>query len=90
MLFFFLFRDKWIGRGSQQIPTPFDDWPHRIQDLTFCENALWGIIKEKVSHERHKKTQQLKDAVPAAFAPNTKYTAYSNITQNMAPNHFGP
>lgn len=62
-----VFPNKWIGRGSVHLPAPLD-WPPRSPDLTSCDNALWGIIKAKVSQQRYQTTEQLKDAVRTAFA----------------------
>lgn len=61
-----VFRDRWIGRGSAHLPAPLD-WPPRSPDLSSCDNALWGIIKAHVSHQRYATTEQLKVAVTDAF-----------------------
>eukprot|EP00106_Octopus_bimaculoides_P023017 XP_014790459.1 PREDICTED: uncharacterized protein LOC106883835 [Octopus bimaculoides] len=64
-------QDRWIGQGSQQHPAPVE-WAPRSSDLTSCDNALWGIIMERVSHEQYQNTHQLKDAVQRAFEAITK------------------
>jgi hypothetical protein len=37
--------DKWIGHGSPTLMAP-QEWPPRNSDLSSCDNALWGIIKQ--------------------------------------------
>lgn len=61
-----LFPNRWIGRGSRDLPAPFP-WPPRSPDLTTPDNALWGIIKEEVRKKRYVNNDQLKDAVRIAF-----------------------
>ncbi|BFZ22973.1 hypothetical protein BsWGS_26012 [Bradybaena similaris] len=40
------FPDRWIGRGSQH------QWPARSRDLSSCDNALWGMMKNTLQQRR--------------------------------------
>jgi hypothetical protein len=51
------FPGQWIGRGSEASPTPFA-WTPRSPDLT-SDNALWGLIKERVSKMQYRTTEVL-------------------------------
>ena len=42
-------------------------WPPRSPDLTSCDNALWGIVKNLVKGERPTTLPQLKDSITQAF-----------------------
>lgn len=65
-----VFPDKWIGRGSVHLPAPLE-WPPRSPDLSSCDNALWGFIKQKVAATRYETVDELKDAVRRAFTAIT-------------------
>jgi hypothetical protein len=38
-------------------------WPSRSPDLTACDNSLWGVLKEKISHLWLTNLQDLKTAI---------------------------
>jgi hypothetical protein len=40
-----VFRDKWIGRGSQHLLALLERMP-QTPDLSSCDNVLWGFIKQ--------------------------------------------
>jgi hypothetical protein len=61
-----IFPGRWIGRVSEAAPASLP-WPPRSPDLTTCDNALWDIVKQKVSQNRYGTTEQLKEAVRTAF-----------------------
>ena len=61
-----VFGNRWIGRGSDNHPEPLP-WPPRSPDLTTPDNALWGYINEKVRRQRYVTTDDLQNAVRAAF-----------------------
>lgn len=61
-----LFPNRWIGRGSRDLPAPLP-WPPRSPDLTTPDNALWGVIKEEVRKQRYANDDQLKNGVRIAF-----------------------
>jgi hypothetical protein len=52
---------RWIGRGSA-LP-----WPPRSPDITSCDNALWGIIRQSISRNKVASVNELKEAITAAF-----------------------
>ncbi|KAJ8887951.1 hypothetical protein PR048_007435 [Dryococelus australis] len=56
-----IFPGRWIGRGT----------PHQhtlgLHEAQACANALWGMVKQKVSKTRYETTDQLKDSVRTAF-----------------------
>jgi hypothetical protein len=56
----------WIGRGGN---IPETHWPPRSPDLTPCDFALWGILKERVygSNPRPRTVEQLKDRIVEEF-----------------------
>ncbi|BFY99063.1 hypothetical protein BsWGS_02103 [Bradybaena similaris] len=51
------FTGRWIGRGSQH------QWPARSPDLSSCDNALWGMLKEDIRKTHYNNTEQLKAAI---------------------------
>jgi hypothetical protein len=65
-----VFRDKWIGRGSATLAAPLE-WPPTGSDLSSCDNAVWGLIKQDLSRKRYQTTEELKEAVRNAFAKRT-------------------
>ncbi|PSN51876.1 hypothetical protein C0J52_11581 [Blattella germanica] len=46
-----LFLNRWIGRGSRDLPAPLP-WPPRSPYLTTPDNALWGVIKDEKMNTR--------------------------------------
>ncbi|KAJ8886431.1 hypothetical protein PR048_012642 [Dryococelus australis] len=65
-----VFRNKWIGRGSAQLPAPLE-WKPQSLDVSSCDNALWGYIKLKVASRCYNTTEDLKEVVHNAFASIT-------------------
>lgn len=65
------FGTRWIGRGSDILPAPMN-WPPRSPDLSTCDNALWGFIKEQVAKRNYRTTDELKGAVLQAFTQITQ------------------
>ncbi|PSN42777.1 hypothetical protein C0J52_18130 [Blattella germanica] len=61
-----LFPNRWIGRGSRDLPAPLP-WPPRSPDLTTPDNTLWGVIKEEVRKQQYVNDDQLKNGVRIAF-----------------------
>ena len=56
--------------GTDHLPAPLD-WPPRSPDLSSCDNALWGFIKQKVAATRYETVDKLKDAIRCAFTAIT-------------------
>jgi hypothetical protein len=55
------FSGRWIGCGSDMM------WLPRSPDLTTCDNSLWGIVKDKLSHLRLPTIEDLKAAIRNCF-----------------------
>ena len=51
----------WIGRRGRV------KWPPRSPDLTPCDFALWGTIKENVYHTRPTNLEELKERIRNQF-----------------------
>ena len=51
----------WIGRRGRV------EWPPRSPDLTPCDFALWGTMKDKVYHTRPRNLQDLKERIREQF-----------------------
>lgn len=56
-----VFHMRWIGRGG---PLP---WPARSPDLTPCDFAVWGIVKDHVYRTPVRDIPDLRDRIEAAF-----------------------
>jgi hypothetical protein len=65
-----VFRDKWIGRGLQQLPMP-PEWPPLSSDLLSCDNALWGLSNKRSHRSGAGLLRNLKKTIWNAFASIT-------------------
>ena len=52
------FPNRWIGRGSQNLP-----WPARSPDITPCDYFLWGFVKSKVYVTEPESMDELKQRI---------------------------
>ena len=55
------FQDRWVSKFG---PTP---WPSRSPDLTSCDNALWGILKPKITAYKTRNVDDLKEVIATEF-----------------------
>jgi hypothetical protein len=55
-----VFRDSWIGGRSQQLLAPLD-WVSQSPDLSSCDNALWEIVKQKVTQKWYRSVEDMID-----------------------------
>ncbi len=53
--------NEWIGRQGKI------DWPPRSCNLTPCDFAIWGIIREKIFQTKPDNIEHLKELITDAF-----------------------